>query len=102
MQIKQKIHEHLLQEGICWRFIYFFKRYIYFIFSSRVESVAVVLLHQQLPQQPQHDDQQQPQQGDPQQLQGDHRGPPTARTGTIGAKSGPDRVTAIDPNTITT
>ena len=73
-----------------------------FNFLSRVESVAVVLLHQQLPQQPQHDDQQQPQQGDPQQLQGDHRGPPTARTGTIGAKSGPDRVTAIDPNTITT
>ena len=102
MQIKQKIHEHLLQEGICWRSFYFFNRYIYSISLSRVESVAVVLLHQQLPQQPQHGDQQQPPQGDQQQLQGDHRGPPIARTGTIGARSGPDRVTAIDPNTITT
>ena len=63
----------------------------------------MVLLHQQLVQQPP------PQQGDQQQRQeeqqlpqGGHRGPLTARTGTIGARSGPDRVTAINPNTITT
>lgn len=66
-----------------------------------MESVAVALLHQQLVlQQQQHDDPQQQQQGE--QLQRNHRGPRTARTGTTNVKSGPDRVTAIDPNTITT
>ena len=67
-----------------------------------MESVAVALLHQQLAlqQQQQHDDPQQQRQGE--QLQRNRRGPLTARTGTTSVKSGPDRVTAIDPNTITT
>ena len=63
----------------------------------------MALLPQQLAlqqQQQQHDDPQQQQQGE--QLQRNRRGPLTARTGITSVRSGPDRVTAIDPNTITT
>ena len=68
-----------------------------------MESVAVASLHQQLdPQQQQRQDDPQQQQQQGEQLQRNRSGHLTARTRIISVRSGPDRATAIDPNTITT